>query len=358
MLTAIEKWEISEEESASDHNIIKFHITIEKDEEKITNSPGFRFIIKEKQQPAFYKKLYNTISKEFQIERREGLEETDEELSRRLGGEVDIRKFTAKLEDVIQSTCREMHIAKEKSKSKKKGRTVPWWTVELQIMRKRTNALRRRYQRTTTNEPLRESRKRQYNKAKADYQTAIKREKTMSWKKYCTLTPANNPWNEVYKIAKGKCWKTQTLTTLQRPDGTVTETTEETTELMLEHLFPDDDPQKDTDQQKEVRRQTEQLINTADDKEFTQEEVRQVIEGAKDKKAPGPNGIMNEILKMVFKAIPKTITQMYNKCLRTGHFPEKWKIAKVLMIAKPGREEDSDPSMYRPFSLLTLSVPN
>ena len=45
MLAAIEKWEISDEESASDHNIIKFHIKIEKDEEKITIPPGFGFFL-------------------------------------------------------------------------------------------------------------------------------------------------------------------------------------------------------------------------------------------------------------------------------------------------------------------------
>jgi hypothetical protein len=245
---------------------------------------------------------------------------------------LDIGQFTAKLEDTIQTTCREMYRFKEKSKPKTKGRSVPWWTDELQVMKKRTNALRRRYQRTTNNEILRESRKSQHNKAKADYQTAIKKEKIRSWKNYCTLTPANNPWNEVYKIATGKTRNKQTLTTLHRPDGTVTETTEETIELMLEHLIPEDDPQNDIDQQKEVRRQTDKPINTADDKEFTQDEVRQILEGFKDKKAPGPNGITNEIVKIVFKAIPKTMTQLYNECLRTENFPGKWKIAKVLMI--------------------------
>jgi hypothetical protein len=62
---------------------------------------------------------------------------------------------------------------------------------------------------------------------------------------------------------------------------------------MLEHLFPDDDSQNDIDQQKEARRQTEQPIDTADDKELTQNEVRQVLEGFKDKKAPEPNWITN-----------------------------------------------------------------
>jgi len=33
--------------------------------------------------------------------------------------------------------------------------------------------------------------------------------------------------------------------------------------------------------------------------------VWQVVEGFKDKKAPGPNGITNEIDKIIFQAIPK-----------------------------------------------------
>jgi len=68
MLAAIENWGIADEESASDH-IITFHITIEKDEGKITNPPGFRFVIKEKQRPVFYEKFYSTISKKFHIEK-------------------------------------------------------------------------------------------------------------------------------------------------------------------------------------------------------------------------------------------------------------------------------------------------
>jgi hypothetical protein len=79
---------------------------------------------------------------------------------------MDIRQITTKLEDVIQTTCREMYIFKEKLKPRRKGRTVPWWTDELQVMRKRRNGLTRRYQRTTVNEILRDSRRRQYNKAK------------------------------------------------------------------------------------------------------------------------------------------------------------------------------------------------
>jgi hypothetical protein len=197
MLAAMENWEISEEDSASDHNIIKFHITIEKGKERITCPAGFRFIIKEQKWSAFSEKLYSTISKEFQIERGEGQESTDE-LSRRLKGELDTRQFTAKLKDTIQTTCREMYILKKTSTPKTKERTVPWWTDELQVSRKRTNALRRRYQQTTTNKTLRESRKRQYNKAKR-LPNSNKEGENKIMEKYCTLTPANNLLNEVIK---------------------------------------------------------------------------------------------------------------------------------------------------------------
>jgi hypothetical protein len=59
-------------------------------------------------------------------------------------------------------------------------------------MRKRTNALRRRYQSTTNNEELRENRNNQYTKAK-EYQAARKREEIRPWKQYCTATSPNNP---------------------------------------------------------------------------------------------------------------------------------------------------------------------
>ena len=170
MLTAIDNWEISEEERASDHNIIKIHIKLGKDEEKITRPPGFKLIIKEQKRAAFYEKIYSTISKKFQVEgRREGQEGINEELSRWIKVDLHIRQFTTMLEDAIQTACREIYRFKEKSKPKPKGRVEPWWTEELTTMKNRTNVLRRRFQRTTNNEDLRESRKRQYKKAKADF---------------------------------------------------------------------------------------------------------------------------------------------------------------------------------------------
>jgi len=97
----------------------------------------------------------------------------------------------------------------------------------------------------------------------------------------------------------------------------------ETPRFMLEQLIPEDNVQDDTDHHKNVRKLTEQPIETTDDKEFTKDEVRQIIEGLKPRKAPGPDGITSEILKLVFKSIPKNLTSIYNERLRSGCFPKK-----------------------------------
>jgi hypothetical protein len=57
-----------------------------------------------------------------------------------------------------------------KSRKLKTRRRVPWWNDELNILRKKVNALRRRYQRTFNNENLRNERKVQYNEGKRQYQ--------------------------------------------------------------------------------------------------------------------------------------------------------------------------------------------
>ena len=120
-------------------------------------------------------------------------------------------------------------------------------------MRKHTNALRRRFQRTRTNEYLRERRKTRYLEEKASYEATIRREKLSSWKAYCNLTTTSNPWNEVYKIAAGKVKTNMQLTTLQRPDGSLTQDLTETLQLMLEHFTTENKEDDDTDYHKLAR---------------------------------------------------------------------------------------------------------
>jgi len=55
VLEAIKDWEISEEESCSDHNLITFNLNFAKDKVQIHNFLGTRYIIKGQQHTEFHK---------------------------------------------------------------------------------------------------------------------------------------------------------------------------------------------------------------------------------------------------------------------------------------------------------------
>jgi len=72
------------------------------------------------------------------------------------------------------------------------------------------------------------------------------------------------------------------------------------------------------------------------------------------KKSSGEDGITGDIYNHTFKILPKSITAMYNGCLRDGVFPKRWKRAKFIPIIKPGKEDSYEVSKYRPISLLSF----
>ena len=108
------------------------------------------------------------------------------------------------------------------------------------ILRKRTNALRRLYQRTRNNDELREKRKTQYFECKATYAATIRGEKIGSWKEYCDVSTASKPWGAIYKTAAVKGNTITQITSLRKPDGTLTVDTKETLSLMMETFIPRD----------------------------------------------------------------------------------------------------------------------
>ena len=278
----------------------------------------------------------------------------DDLVSAQIEDKSDTERLMEKFQKALKSACDDSFIKKSASNRVTNRKTVPWWTEELTIRRKKINALRRRYQRTRNDEILRDTRKMQYFEERGKYQALIIREKIESWKKYCNMTISPNPWNIVYKLASGKIRHNLAMTTLQKEDGSTTTNIAETAQYMLDNLAPIDDIEEETDHHKAVRADIEEPIQTEDDREFTQTEIKNIIKSMDTKKAPGEDGITGEILLRAFANFPKLITALYNKCLSTGVFPKIWKRATLIPIVKPGREDSSEVSKFRPISLLNL----
>jgi hypothetical protein len=205
---------------------------------------------------------------------------------------------------------------------------------------------------------LREARKQQYlqEKRKHEYEATLRKTKLQSWKQYCNVTTSSDPWNTVYKLASGKIKSCSSLSTLRKPDGTITTDTADTMRYMIDSFTPAEDEETDNERRKLIRAQTKKPIKTEDDKLFTLAEVSDAMKGMNKNKAPGEYSVTSDILHRALNLLPKSTTAMYNGCLRTACFPRIWKRAKTIPIVKPGRETSDDTSKYRPISLINTTA--
>ena len=80
-------------------------------------------------------------------------------------------------------------------------------------------------------------------------------------------------------------------------------------------------------------------------------EVFNLISGLKNTKSTGKDNISAYFLKVAAKVIAAPLAQLFNYTFLLEIFPASLKIAKVILIYKPG--DKSDVSNYRPISLLS-----
>jgi hypothetical protein len=76
-------------------------------------------------------------------------------------------------------------------------------------------------------------------------------------------------------------------------------------------------------------------------------EIEWIIRHLKPRKASGPDGIQNIVLKHLPRLVLKFIAKIFNKSLALNYFPAQWKEAKVIMLQKPNKDHAS-PLNYRP----------
>jgi hypothetical protein len=113
----------------------------------------------------------------------------------------------------------------------------------------------------------------------------------------------------IYKLAAGRNSSNTQISTLLKPDGTLTADIKETLTLMIDSFAPKDNNEEDTEHQKQIRTLPKQPANTKNDREFTIEEVSNTIESMNNYKAPGEDGITSVIYYQVFKKVQHSSRQ-------------------------------------------------
>ena len=129
---------------------------------------------------------------------------------------------------------------------------------------------------------------------------------------------------------------------------------ESTINRMMDQYVPEDSGKSDGEHHKNIRQQMLEPLHTTDNEEFTKQEILAVLEEFDPSKAPGEDAINSDVLLHTFQNFPNFLTEIYNECLRRGHFPKQWKCSIIIPIVKPGKEGCNEANKYRPISLLNV----
>ena len=76
-------------------------------------------------------------------------------------------------------------------------------------------------------------------------------------------------------------------------------------------------------------------------------ELNSAIRNLKPKKAPGPDGVSNDMLKHLGLIARKTLLEIFNRSWNKGLVPEVWKTAHLVPVLKKGKDKTNRSSYHR-----------
>lgn len=217
------------------------------------------------------------------------------------------------LEDLVRGlTATVTGVADRTLVSRKPGthRSVPWWTQELGVQRKRVRALRRRFQRCNDAE-LRPTRKLEFQRANAEYKRAVNSAKAASWQRFCERVSDECPFSFPYKLVADKVRVASAPGLLKRPDGSLSESVDGSMDILLRSLFPSDEQDDESPEQRELRRHAELPACSLPALPLGASEVTRVISNLKKGKAPGRDGITAEMVQVLHRVEPELLRAVY-----------------------------------------------
>jgi hypothetical protein len=208
-----------------------------------------------------------------------------------------------------------------------------WWNDDIAACRAKCIKARRRAQRART-DILRSEYSKAYKLMRKQLKIAIRTSKKEKFKELCEEVDTN-PWGLGYKNAmaklKGQSFRKETCPVKLKG--------------IVETLFPKHDETGWANQQHSNGRV---VINR--ESPISNSELIDIAKKLKPRKAPGPDGIPNEALKILVKRFPSVFRDTLQKCLDDCIFPDIWKKQKLVLLPKPSKAGDTN--AYRPICLL------
>ena len=175
------------------------------------------------------------------------------------------------------------------------------------------------------------------------YKKAIATKDKQAYRDFCSNL--HKP-KDIAKTTKQKRKPWEDLNVLQKTDGSYTEDSVETlTVLAEEHFKKTDDSFTTTHASNEVHDSTEDI--TTIDNILNPSRLERVIKKLPLNKAPGLDGIRNNMIKAAWASICQPLSHIYKQCLTYSYCPRTWKTSKGIIIPKEGKDDYTSPRSFR-----------
>jgi hypothetical protein len=208
-------------------------------------------------------------------------------------------------------------------------RAVFWWTGEVAFRRRDNLSKRRRLARARRSATQRQQEDTIGNmesvsaQARKRLKKEIRAAKAKAWEKL-QESVENDPWGKGYRIATGKFQKKTPLSLEERREA-------------VAKLFP-------------IRPIAEwPRVEIGAVESFTTDELRAAALKLRPGKAPGPDGIPPEVIRLLAEVVPRTLLSLMNGLFAAARFPDEWKRAKLVLIPNA---KSVDRKKLRPICLL------
>jgi hypothetical protein len=299
----IQRWQVMEIETLSDHQYISF---------EIEDKHNQRSQIRDEAVTGWRVKRLNTQSMALAIQKEITQSDTDP------------KRYT-------EALTRACNVLLPKKKQGRR-REVYWWSESIAELRRKCLKKKRQMVRKNRRQGTSDQEKKQahelYKQARKKLKLEIGRAKEKAWKEVCQEVE-EDPWGLGYKIV------TKKIGSQPRPLLSVAEKKE----IALK-LFP------------QQKRCTWYRV-VEEPPPFTTEELIQAGKKTKSGKAPGPDCIPPEVVKIALQTTTDTALEMYNQLLKRNEFPDRWKEARLVLLQK-GTKDSNGSQAYRPICLLDV----
>ena len=186
--------------------------------------------------------------------------------------------------------------------------------------------------------------------AENEYKKAIEQKNKNAYQDYCSNLSHPKKLARVPRT-KRKPW--EELNVLRKPDGSYTEDSEETLNVLASEHFPDSEKENITHHtsrkftSEEDEKTISKILNSA--------RMDRVVNKLPTNKAPGLDGVRNKMIKTAWPQIKEPLQHIFKQCLIYSHCPKIWKTSKGIIIPKEGKEDYTNPRSYRIISLTSNS---